>query len=50
MKEVFGNKVKDTREKVVSVKERNTGISGNISCVNTVMDGNEKSSSEICKL
>ena len=41
LKEVFGNKVKETREKVVSDKERNAGIHENVSCVNTVMDCNE---------
>ena len=50
LKEVFGNKVKETREKVVSDKERNAGIRENVSCVNTVMDCNEKNSSEIGKL
>ena len=50
LKEVFGNKVKETREKVVSDKERNAGIRENVSCVNTVMDCNEKNSSETGKL
>ena len=42
LKEVFGNKVKETREKVVSDKERNSGIRENDCYVNTVMDCNEK--------
>ena len=37
----FWNKVKETREKVVSDKERNAGIRENVSCVNTIMDCNE---------
>ena len=41
LKEVFRNKVKETREKVVSDKERNAGIRENVSCVNTIMDCNE---------
>ena len=50
LKEVFGNKVKETREKVVSDKERNAGIRENVSYVNTVMDCSEKNSSETGKL
>ena len=50
MKEVFGNKVKETRKKVVSDKERNAGIRENVSCVNTVMDCNKKNSSKFGKL
>ena len=42
--------MKETREKVVSDKERNAGIRENVSCVNTVMDCNEKNSSETGKL
>ena len=50
MKEVFGNKVKETRKKVVSDKERSAGVRENVSCVNTVMDCNEKNSSNFGKL
>ena len=33
LNEVFGNKLKETREKVVSDKERNAGMCENVSCV-----------------
>ena len=50
LKEVFGNEVKETREKVVSDKERNAGTRENAFCVDTVMDCNEYNSSEFGKL
>ena len=50
MEEDFRNKVKETREKIVSDKERNTGIRENVYCVDTVMDCNKKNSSEFGKL
>ena len=50
LKEAFGNKVKETREKVVSDKERNAGIRENVSWFNTVMDFNENNSSEFGEL
>ena len=50
LKEVFRNKVKETREKVVSDKERNAGMRENVYCVDTVMNCNEKNSSEFGKL
>ena len=46
LKEVFRNKVKESRENVVSDEERNAGIRKNVSYVNTVMDCIEKDSSE----
>ena len=42
--------MKETRKKVVSDKERSAEVRENVSCVNTVMDCNEKNSSEIGKL
>ena len=42
LKENFRNGVKETREKVVCDKERNTGIRDNVSCINTTMYCNEK--------
>ena len=43
------NGVKETREGVVSDKERNTGIRDNVSYVNKVMDFNEEDGSEFGK-
>ena len=49
LKEDFRYDVKETRERVVSDKDRNTGIRDNVSYVNKVMDCNEEDSSEFGK-
>ena len=49
LKEDLRNGVKETREVVVSDKERNTGIRDNVAYVNKVMDFSEEDSSEFGK-
>ena len=49
LNEDFRNGIKETREGVVSEKERNTGICDNFPYVSKVMDCNEEDSSEFGK-